>query len=75
MIGDLVSIVSPPPNSKKLSKTKNFVLDSIIKEARRYRNPKTGQIYTAPAVESVIPKTNKFEYLRMVHEESILKDG
>lgn len=51
------------------------MLDSILKEARRFRNPKTGQMYTAPAIESSIPKTNKFEYLRMIHEEAILKES
>lgn len=45
VIGDLVSI----EYCGKMSERKAFALTSIIKEAKRFQHPVTGQVYTAPA--------------------------
>jgi small subunit ribosomal protein S17 len=48
VVGDLVSI----EYCGKISKRKAFVLTEILKEARRYQHPITGQIFTAPAAQA-----------------------
>lgn len=45
VIGDLVAI----EYCGKISARKAFHLTEILKEARRYQHPVTGQIFTAPA--------------------------
>ena len=46
----------------KISARKSFELTEIIKEARRYQHPITGQVYTAPAAH--IPAQNWKEILK-----------
>lgn len=45
VIGDQVLIESLP---KKLSKMKNFTVKEILRKARRYTCPKTGQLFSTP---------------------------
>lgn len=47
VVGDLVAI----EYCGKLSVRKAFALTEILKEARRYKHPITGQVYTAPAAQ------------------------
>lgn len=44
VIGDLVAI----QECEKMSPRKYFTLLKIVKEARIYKDPNTGEIYTAP---------------------------
>ena len=45
VIGDLVAI----EYAGKMSARKAFTLTEIIKEAKKYQHPVTGQLFTAPA--------------------------
>lgn len=58
VIGDFVAI----EYCGKISARKSFELTEIIKEARRYQHPITGQVYTAPAAH--IPAQNWKEILK-----------
>lgn len=58
VIGDLVTI----QYCGKVSKRKAFELCEILKEAKKYRHPITGQIHTAPASQT--PAENWRELLQ-----------
>ncbi|PJF19528.1 30S ribosomal protein S17 [Paramicrosporidium saccamoebae] len=48
VIGDVVAI----EYSGKRSSRKAFTMTEILKEAKRYQHPVTGQVYTAPAAQA-----------------------
>lgn len=48
VIGDMVAI----EYCGKMSARKAFNLTEILKEARRYQHPVTGQVFTAPAAQT-----------------------
>ena len=56
VIGDLVAI----EYCGKMTERKAFALTAILKEAKRYQHPVTGQVYTAPAV---IPPAHNWKEL------------